>query len=133
VHPDNLPVTCKGCHPRQCGERDYQSWFPSLRVKAHKKQDFSRSTSEKNCLGCHQGKAAHGEEGSITGQTCYKCHQPSNGKSPQWGSMHPHADLKQQPALFAAAVADQVGIGLVGLAVLGFIARKIIRSTRRRR
>jgi len=47
--------------------------------------------------------------------------------------MHPQTDLKQQPALFAAAVADQAGIGLVGLAVLGFIARKIIRSTRRRR
>jgi len=133
VHPDNLPATCKGCHPRQCGERDYMSWFPSLRVKAHKKQDFSRSYSEKNCLGCHQGKAAHGEDGAGVNQTCHKCHQPLNGKSPQWGSMHPQTDLKQQPALFAAAVADQAGIGLVGLAVLGFIARKIIRSTRRRR
>jgi hypothetical protein len=133
VHPDNLPATCKGCHPRQCGKGDYLSWFPSLRVKAHKKQDFSRSYSEKNCLGCHQGKAAHGEYGLIDNQTCYKCHQPLDGKSPQLGSIHPQADLRQQPALVVAAVADQVGIGLVGLAVLGFLTRRVIRSTRRRK
>jgi len=133
VHPDKLPLTCKTCHPRECGKGDYLSWFTSLRVKSHKKQDFSRAFQDKNCLGCHQGKAAHGEKRPINSQSCYKCHQPVQGEGPLWGSIHPRADWKRQPALFAAAVADQAGLGVLAAGFLLVIARRLIQKIRRRR
>ena len=133
VHPDRLLLTCKTCHPRECGEGDYLSWFASLRVKSHKKQDFSRDFQDKDCLGCHQGKAAHGEEQPINNQSCYKCHQLVQGKGRLWGSIHPQADWKRQPTLFAAAVADQAGLGFLAAGVLLLFARGLIRTIRRRR
>ncbi|MBI4767046.1 MAG: hypothetical protein HY787_21065 [Deltaproteobacteria bacterium] len=133
VHPDRLPVTCKTCHPRECGGTDYWSQFLSLRVKSHKKQDFSRAFQDTNCVGCHQGKAAHGENPPINNQSCYKCHQPVQGKGPLWGSIHPRADWKRQPALFASAVADQAGLGLLAASVLLVIVRWLIQTIRRRR
>ena len=133
VHPDRLAATCKTCHQRECGDTDTLSWFTSLRVKSHKKQDFSVAFQDTNCLGCHQGQAAHGEGQPINNQSCYKCHQPVQGKSPLWGSMHPQADWDRQPALFAAAVADQAGLGLLGAGVLLVIARRFIQKIRRRR
>jgi len=133
VHPARLPLTCKTCHPWECGKSDYMSQFLSLRIKSHKKQDFSRAFQDTNCLGCHQGKAAHGEERLINNQSCYKCHQPVQGEGPLWGSIHPRADWKRRPTLFAAAVADQAGLGFLAAAVLVFIARKIIQTIGRRR
>jgi len=133
VHPARLPLTCKTCHPWECGETDYWSRFLSLRVKSHKKQDFSRAFQDTNCLGCHQGKAAHGEKRPINSQSCYKCHQPVQGEGPLWGSIHPRADWKRQPALFAAAVADQAGLGVLAAGFLLVIARRLIQKIRRRR
>jgi hypothetical protein len=133
VHPERLPATCRTCHPRECGEMDMLSWVVGLRIKSHKKQDFSRDFQDTNCLGCHQGKAAHGEERPITNQTCYKCHQPGPGQSPLWGSIHPRADWKRQPSLFAAALLDQAGLGLLAAGILIFIGRKFVRTGRKRR
>jgi hypothetical protein len=132
VHPGQLSKTCRTCHPAECGETDYWSRFLSWRVKSHKKQDFSRAFEDTNCLGCHQGKAAHGEKGPIDHQSCYKCHQPARGQDSLWGSIHPRADWQRQPALFAA-VANQSGLGLLAAGILILICRKIIQTLRRRR
>lgn len=131
VHPDRLPATCQTCHPRESGPKDLLSRFAALRVKSHKKQDFSREFRDTNCLGCHQGQAAHGEENPLDAQTCFKCHQPRNGENPLWGSIHPRADRNKQPALWAAAVADQAGLGLLAAGV-GFLIVRHFKNKRRK-
>ncbi|MCU0579784.1 MAG: hypothetical protein MUF69_09600 [Desulfobacterota bacterium] len=131
VHAERLPATCKSCHYRECGERDYWSRLVGLRIKSHKKQDFSRAYQDTNCLGCHQGQAAHGEQGLLNNQTCFKCHQPVQGQGPLWGSVHPRADRKS--ALFAAAMADQAGLGLLAIGAVLVIGRKVVQTRRKRR
>lgn len=110
VHPQQLDETCRICHALQCGERDYLSWFPSLQIASHSKQDFSQRHERSNCIGCHQGMAAHGEEGQLNEQDCYICHLPKKGRAGLLGYIHPKADYKKQPSTFGAAVIYQVGI-----------------------
>jgi hypothetical protein len=119
VNPQLLPQTCKGCHPVESGRTDYLSWLPSLKISAHKKQDFSRDYSRSNCIGCHQGQAAHGETELIDEQDCHKCHASRQGHSRLLGFIHPRADVKKQPAVFAAAVIYQ--LVAVFLVIGGFV------------
>ncbi len=84
VHPQRLKETCRSCHPRECGQTDYFSWLPSLQVASHSKQDFSQEYSTTDCLGCHQGSAAHGEQEPINDQTCFTCHLTPDGKINCW-------------------------------------------------
>jgi hypothetical protein len=65
-----------------------------VRIKSHPKQDFSGTYDKTNCLGCHQGAAAHGESGNINGQTCYKCHITPEGRGALLGHIHPKADFR---------------------------------------
>jgi hypothetical protein len=102
VHSEALKKTCSGCHPSECGHEDYLSWFVSLQVVSHGKADLSRNYGRDNCVGCHQGGAAHGERSPIDSQDCFRCHRS------MWGSMHPKANLEKDPALFAAALSYQV-------------------------
>jgi hypothetical protein len=102
VHPASLHKTCSACHPLECGESDYLSWLPSIQIVSHGKQDFSKVYARDNCIGCHQGLAAHGEKGVIDGQNCYRCHQS------MMGYMHPKADREKSPSLFAAAIIYQM-------------------------
>lgn len=110
VHPGALPRTCATCHPRESGRPGYLSWFLSLQVVSHGKADFSRRYGRDNCVGCHQGDAAHGEKNPIDPQECYGCHRS------MWGSIHPDADPDKEPVLFAAALLYQ---GLALFLVLG--------------
>jgi hypothetical protein len=129
VHAERLPVTCKSCHPRECGETDYWSRLVALRIKSHKKQDFSGDYQDTNCLGCHQGQAAHGEKGLLNNQTCFKCHQPVQGRGPLWGSIHPRAD--REPTLFTAGLADQAGLGLLAVGAFLVIGRRFVQARRK--
>ncbi len=107
VHPDALPKTCSACHPLESGRSDYLSWLPSMQIVSHGKQDFSRVYDRKNCIGCHQGSAAHGEKEPISGDECYKCHFS------MMGYIHPKADPAGQPGVFAAAVAYQLFVAVL--------------------
>lgn len=107
VHPGQLKETCRACHPAECGETDYLSKLPSMQIASHNKQDFNRSYEKDNCIGCHQGLAAHGESEPVNDQDCYKCHAPQKGHAPLWGYIHPKADLEKQPSVFWAAVIYQ--------------------------
>lgn len=107
IHPDHLKQTCGHCHARQCGDASYLSWLPAVRVKFHPKQDFSRDYSDVNCIGCHQGNAAHGELRPIDDQDCFRCHITLQGDSLLFGYIHPHADANKQPAVFASAMIYQ--------------------------
>ena len=110
VHPDQLATTCAGCHPVASGETDFFSWFPSFQIASHKKGDFAPPIKKTNCLGCHQGAGVHGESAPINDQNCYKCHLLADSAGAIWGEMHPKADMKSQPTIFAAASIYQVFI-----------------------
>lgn len=112
VYPTALKRTCKTCHAAESGESDYLSWFPSLRIVSHGKQDLSRSYERGNCLGCHQGAGAHGEKEPIVDEDCYKCHNQ------MMGFMHPKADSAKQPGTFTSAWIYQLFI--VGVLWTGF-------------
>jgi hypothetical protein len=129
VHPKQLKETCKACHPAECGETNYLSWFPSIQVASHSKQDFSRAYEKDNCLGCHQGMAAHGEEGLLNNQNCHICHLPLKGRASLRGYIHPKADHKKQPSVFAAAIVYQLVILILLWGGFKFYIRKLSQKT----
>lgn len=104
VNPANLKETCRSCHPRECGQTNLLSWLPSLQIASHKKEDFSRAYRRDNCLGCHQGKAAHGGREPVDARDCYKCHFPQNGQSRLFGYIHPDAHPDKHSGMFAVAL-----------------------------
>lgn len=117
VHPDQLPATCAGCHAPESGETGFFSWFPAFQIASHNKADFATAYGKDNCLGCHQGAAAHGESEPINDQDCHKCHLSPEAAGAMWGVMHPKADMDTQPTVFAAASIYQIFI-VIGLVVL---------------
>lgn len=110
-------VTCDNCHPDASSGGGYFTWFPSFQIASHNKADFGHAYERTNCLGCHQGAGAHGEAEPINDKTCYKCHSSTESNGALWGKMHPRADRRSQPAIFAAASIYQISIvgGLVAL------------------
>ena len=122
VHPDQLTTTCAGCHASACEEPGFFAWFPAFQIASHNKADFGSAYAKNNCLGCHQGAAAHGESEPIDAQDCYKCHRDAQADSAMWGVMHPTADSSTQPTIFAAASVYQVFV-VIGLI---FVLRKLL-------
>ena len=111
-----LPRTCAKCHPAECGEKDYLSWLPSARIASHPKGDFGTRYEKTNCLGCHQGKGAHGDDAKLSHDRCDVCHRSPGHPGAMWGMMHPQADRDKQPGIFAAAVMYQsFGAGVLVL------------------
>lgn len=124
VHVSNLKDTCKGCHPVAGGDRDFLSWLPSIRVSSHGKQDLGASYDMGNCVGCHQGKAAHGEDQRISQDNCDKCHIPEiRGRASLSGTMHPKADPEEQPVVYGAALVYQGFLWALVACGIGFIIR----------
>ena len=117
VNPGQLPTTCGECHPATTGNNSYFSWFPAFQIASHNKADFGNPYADDNCLGCHQGAGAHGESEPINDQNCYRCHLSPEAAGAMWGMMHPTADRKTQPTVFAAALIYQVFV-VIGLFVL---------------
>lgn len=122
VHADRLTVTCAGCHASACEEPGFFAWFPAFQIASHNKADFGTAYEKDNCLGCHQGAAAHGEPEPIDAQDCYKCHRDAQADGAMWGVMHPTADSSAQPAIFAAASIYQVFV-IIGLV---FVLRTLL-------
>jgi hypothetical protein len=129
VHPSRLKETCGDCHPVQCGETGYLGRLPSIRIASHNKQDFIQSYDRDNCLGCHQGQAAHGETWPIADHECYKCHLTSKGQEAMWGYIHPTADFRTQPAIFAAGVVYQFCILVLLLGGVRYCIRKLLKRS----
>ncbi len=97
VHPEQLKRTCGACHAAQAGNAAFLPWLASLTVKTHGKQDLSCNYDKQDCLGCHQGQAAHGEETAINDRSCPACHFPSNDQAPLMGAIHPSAESRTTP------------------------------------
>jgi len=110
VHPDRLQQTCRACHPGQSGTAGYFAWLTSVQIASHPKQDFSQIYIKGNCLGCHQGQAAHGETEPINDQNCHACHLEDDGQNKLCGIIHSDAQIKTQPGVFAAAVTYQLAL-----------------------
>ena len=133
VHGKNLKKTCRTCHPAECGERDYMSWLPSLQIASHNKQDFGQAFEADNCLGCHQGMAAHGEDEPLDDQNCYKCHFSPEGEPLLLGYIHPKADLDRHPGVFAAGAVYLLLILVLFSGGFVFFIRKFSRKRKDRR
>ncbi|MBT3257323.1 MAG: hypothetical protein HN366_12835 [Deltaproteobacteria bacterium] len=95
VHPDNLHQTCGSCHPAQTGDTGFLAWLPSVQIRTHGKQDFACDYDEEDCLGCHQGKAAHGEETPLNKRDCRKCHFSTDDRIGVVGNIHPKSKGKK--------------------------------------
>lgn len=105
INAVRLKETCWQCHPAECEKGDYISWFSSLHVSFHGKDDFSQQYEKGDCLGCHQGKAAHGELNPVTDQNCYTCHLDFKEKKSLLGSIHPGINGKMHiESVVAAAI-----------------------------
>lgn len=90
---DITPVDCSGCHEMEINQVDLNTLFSSSQITSHKKANFINKYEMDNCLGCHQGKGAHGETEPINDQDCYKCHDPDI-EAAMWGIMHPETKNK---------------------------------------
>lgn len=125
VHPDRISKTCLTCHPQESGETTYLSWFPSIRIESHNKQNLGLDYSMDNCIGCHQGRAGHGQTEKLGKVSCSKCHMTENGKSALFGPMHPKADTSSQPGVFAVAVMYQFGfVFMTWVAIRKFLKKR---------
>ncbi len=123
VNPGQLRYTCQTCHPIECGQKDYLSILPSLQLGSHKKQDFGRNYSRRNCIGCHQGMASHGEDEIISEENCHNCHRSLQDTSLLMGYIHPQADNFKQPGIFVAAVIYQITVVILLIGGFGYFIR----------
>lgn len=129
VHPTQAGKTCGACHPAQVGEAGFLPWLTSLRVKSHGKQDLGCDYDDKDCLGCHQGRAAHGEETILNDRSCAKCHFPDNDRVPLMGAIHPSLESGSNPwTVFAKVLYGLATILLIG-GGFRFYIRKLTRKT----
>jgi hypothetical protein len=74
VNRANLPQTCGLCHVDQVRSYDVGGALARFRLAGHGKGDLSTRYEVTQCLSCHQGEGAHGED-TITKQACPKCHR----------------------------------------------------------
>jgi len=124
VHPTRLTVTCGQCHPDQSGFKNYLSRLPSIKIKTHPKGDLGTEYGEHNCIGCHQGQGAHGEEDPISDATCYRCHMTPEGEKALLGFIHPRADASDQPGVFVVGILYQLVMLACIVGGFVFIRRK---------
>ncbi|MEN8245292.1 MAG: hypothetical protein ABFS43_10370 [Thermodesulfobacteriota bacterium] len=132
VHADRLQQTCRACHAVQCGETGYLVWLASIQVASHPKQDFSQVYERENCLGCHQGRAAHGETEPVDDQNCHTCHLDDDGQNKLWGVVHPEARLASQPGVFAAACTYQLVLVILVFSGIRWLVRHFSRVSKRK-
>lgn len=121
INEINFNGTCSKCHPSEWKKHGYIKWFTSVRIRSHKKQDFSRDFSETNCTGCHQGAAIHGEHEIINDETCYRCHL-NNNRNGLMGKFH--AGNNTGSFAMGLSLTSQVLILTVLVLVIRFFIRK---------
>jgi nitrate reductase cytochrome c-type subunit len=120
VHRDNLPETCGKCHRNQVDSVSAGGAIARWSIAGHGKGDFSELYSESQCLSCHQGSAAHGED-KVTNQACPSCHRPSEKIAAGSKGFHVVLDCSDGGFGFIARAAYDVVFwgGAAGLLILG--------------
>ncbi|MBE0618598.1 MAG: hypothetical protein IH608_11840, partial [Proteobacteria bacterium] len=97
VNRQNLAATCGLCHVDQVRAYDVGGFLARFRLGAHGKGDLSNRYSVCECVACHQGEAAHGEE-TVTGQACPTCHRvPEKRPEAEYTSLHIKPQAADQP------------------------------------
>lgn len=126
VHRRNLSATCGLCHVDQVRSYDVGGALARFRLGGHGKGDLSNRYAVSECLGCHQGEGAHGEE-TVTGQTCPTCHRvPAEPRDVAWTSFHIRPQAADQPLAralrwgYAALFWGAVGVAGLVVVFLGF-------------
>jgi hypothetical protein len=133
IHPQNLKETCGQCHPNQTGKSELLPWLTSVRIRSHGKQDFGYAYDSGDCLGCHQGRAVHGEPALVNDRNCHRCHMPIHGQSPLLGSIHPVQEGKTTPSFGFARAIYSIAVILAVLGAFGFFIRGFSCRSRRPR
>jgi len=124
INEDNFSRTCGPCHSSQFGHAGFLTWLPSVQIKTHGKQDLSRDFDEEDCLGCHQGKGAHGESVLLNDRDCWKCHFPKNGRARVMGNIHPKSKEKNDTRYIIAGAVYGVAAALLLMGGCAFFARR---------
>ena len=125
VYWKNLDYTCGRCHFHQSRKTAMLSILPSIQIVSHSKEIFGERFDRKMCVGCHQGKAAHGETVIINDQNCYKCHIPLATKSFLLGYIHINSSWDKQPISYIAGyIYFGVFIAVISVFVSEMIKRK---------
>jgi hypothetical protein len=133
VHPEHLKETCGACHPTQVGEAGFLQWLTSLKVKSHGKQDLACNYDKRDCLGCHQGQAAHGEETALNDRSCPKCHFPADDRASLMGAIHPPTESGFNWTGFAKGLYGLAAILLIWGGFRFYIRRLTRKSPDRKR
>lgn len=121
INEKNFEDTCSKCHPAEWGKNGYLKWFTSVRIRSHKKQDFSKNFNETNCTGCHQGAAIHGESGVINDEICYRCHL-NNNRNGLMGKFH--AGNNSGSFILGLSIASQALILVIFVFIISFFIYK---------
>jgi hypothetical protein len=130
VNAANLTATCSSCHATQCGQAALLPWLASVQIRIHGKQDLGCAYDETDCLGCHQGRASHGQSEVLNSRNCQRCHLTTDGRSALLGSIHPRSDAKGHAVSWLSGTVYVIAIVLMLLGGLGFYARRLsARST----
>ena len=129
VNKTRFKKLCIECHKAQWGETGYLKWFTSLRVRSHKKEDFSRNYDATNCAGCHKVEIHKKIEGTPE-KECVKCHMKDN-KNAMMGRFH--AAENSGPFITGLSIVTQILILAVLALVVGFIIKPLGRSGKGRK
>lgn len=119
VNVSRFKDTCASCHSLEWGKQGYLKWFTSVKIRSHKKQDFSKDFNETNCTGCHQGRAIHGGHEVINDDGCYQCHL-NNNQNGLMGKFH--TGRNSGGFILGLSIISQALI----LIILGFVIRFFI-------
>ena len=97
----NLANLCGSCHADQVRSYDVGGLLARFRISGHGKGDLSNRYDVTECLSCHPGEGAHGEE-TITKQACPRCHlvppkAEREGRTLVLSSLHARPLASDQP------------------------------------
>lgn len=116
LHASNLAATCGKCHQEQALMEGFGAGLLSFRLRGHGKVDLAAGHQLENCLNCHQGKAAHGENQPINQAHCYLCHNSQGAGNWVMGSLHGSSSAMERRPLLA------FGNALYLLIIIGALA-----------
>jgi hypothetical protein len=119
VNRANQAETCGACHVDQVRSYDIGGLLARFRIGAHGKGDLANRYDVAECVSCHQGEAAHGEE-TVTKQSCPTCHKvPERREGVELASLHIKPLAADQPVARALRWLYIAGVlGVAGLAAL---------------
>jgi len=125
VNKTRFKKLCRECHKDKLGETGYIKWFTSLRIRSHKKQDFSRNYDETNCEGCHLKIEIHEKIEKGTDSECSKCHMKED-KNTMMGRFH--AAGNSGPSITGLSIITQILLLAVIIFVVGFTIKPLGKS-----